>query len=67
MENARYKFDDFAGYADPKNTSTSKGRIFRTVILNRCLDDVTSVSTMRKPFDVFVEGLLLLTSRGDRI
>ena len=45
----------------------AKRRILEIVFLNCCLDDVNLVPTMRKPFDVIVEGLFLKNSRGDRI
>jgi hypothetical protein len=34
--------------------------------LNSRLDGITLVPTMRKPFDVLAEGLLLKNTRGDR-
>ena len=46
---------------------TAKRRILEIVFLNCHLDDVTLVPTMRKPFDVNAEGLLLKNSRGERI
>lgn len=46
---------------------TTKRRILEIVCLNSTLVDVTLVPTMRKPFDMLVEGLLVLSSRGDRI
>jgi len=39
---------------------TSKSKCF-----NRLLDGVSLVTTTRKPFDVVIEGLYSLTSRGD--
>ena len=45
----------------------AKRRLLEIVFLNCRLDDVTLVPTMRKPFDVLVEGLLSENSRGDRI
>jgi len=45
----------------------AKRRILEIVCLNLVLDDVTLVATMRKPFDVLVEGLVLGESRGERI
>lgn len=45
----------------------TKRRILEIVFLNCRLDDVTLVPTIRKPFDVLVEGLLVQSSRGDRI
>jgi len=37
------------------------------VYLNRTLGGVNLLTTMRKPFDVFAEHLLLKDSRGDSI
>lgn len=45
----------------------AKRRILEIVFLNSRLDDVKLVPTIRKPFDVLAEGLLLKDSRGDRI
>ena len=45
----------------------SKRRILEIVCLNCRLDGTNLVATMRKPFDVLVEGLDLSKSRGDRI
>ena len=45
----------------------AKSRILEIVCLNLVLDDVTLVATMRKPFDVLVEGLVSGESRGERI
>ena len=45
----------------------AKRRLLEIVFLNCRLDDVTLVPTMRKPFDVLVEGLLSENSRADRI
>lgn len=44
-----------------------KRRYLEIVILNFVFDDVTLVHTMRKPFDMLAEGLILKDSRGDRI
>ncbi len=44
-----------------------KRRLLEIVFLNSRLDGVTLVPTMRKPFDVLTEGLLLKNSRADRI
>ena len=41
--------------------------ILDSVCLNRTLSDVNLVSTKRKPFDVFAEGLKSENSRGNRI
>ena len=41
----------------------AKHRILEIVFLNCRLEDTTLVPTMRKPFDVLVEGLLLKNSR----
>jgi site-specific DNA recombinase len=41
--------------------------ILDAVCLNRVLDDVTLVTTKRKPFDVLAERPFLKKSRGDRI
>jgi len=40
--------------------------ILDTVLLKRTLSDTSLVTTKRKPFDVFAEGLLLKESRGGR-
>jgi site-specific DNA recombinase len=45
----------------------TKRRILDIVFLNCRLDDGTLVPTIRKPFDVLVEGLLDSASRDDRI
>jgi hypothetical protein len=45
----------------------AKRRILEIVFLNCRLEDVNLVPTMRKPFDVLAEGLLLKNSRGDWI
>ncbi|MEX2167747.1 MAG: recombinase family protein [Pirellulales bacterium] len=45
----------------------AKRRILEIVCLNCTLDDATLVPTIRKPFDVLAEGLLVLSSRGERI
>ena len=47
--------------------SAAKRRILEIVCLNYRLDGKTLVFTTRKPFDVLVEGLLVPSSRGDRI
>ena len=44
----------------------TKRRIHDIVFLNCRLDDGTLVPTMRKPFDVLAEGLLVSSSRDDR-
>ena len=44
-----------------------KRRILEILCLNCRLDDVSLVPTMRKPFDLLAEGLLLKNSRDDRI
>lgn len=44
-----------------------KRRYLEIVFLNFVLDDVTLVPTTRKPFDMLAEGLLVSSSRGDRI
>ncbi len=44
-----------------------KRRILEIVCLNFSLVDVTLVPTIRKPFDVLAEGLLVQSSRADRI
>ena len=43
----------------------TKRRILEIVFLNCRLDDVTLVPTIRKPFDVLAEGLLVQSSRGN--
>ena len=45
----------------------AKRRILEIVFLNCRLEDATLIPTMRKPFDVLAEGLLLKNNRGDRI
>ena len=45
----------------------AKRRILEIVFLNCRLEDVKLVPTMRKPFDVLAEGLILKNSRGERI
>ena len=45
----------------------AKRRILEVVCLNFTLDGVTLVPEMRKPFDVFAEGLSVCSSRGDKI
>jgi len=45
----------------------TKRRILEIVFLNCRLDDTTLFPTMRKPFDVLVEGLLVSSSRGNGI
>jgi hypothetical protein len=45
---------------------SAKRRILEIVLLNCRLDDVNLVATIRKPFDVIAEGLLVSSSRGDR-
>lgn len=44
-----------------------KRRILEILCLNCRLDDISLVPTMRKPFDLLAEGLLLKNSRDDRI
>jgi hypothetical protein len=44
-----------------------KRQILEMLCLNFSLDGETLVPTMRKPFDMLVEGLLVSSSRGDRI
>src|SRR5207244_4475945 len=45
----------------------TKRRILEIVCLNCRLEGKNLVPTMRKPFDVLIEGLDLSNSRGDRI
>ena len=45
----------------------AKRRILEIVCLNCRLDDANLVPTMRKPFDVLAEGLLISLSRSDGI
>jgi site-specific DNA recombinase len=47
--------------------NAAKRRILEIVCLNVRLDDATLVATMRKPFNVLAEGLLITESRGERI
>lgn len=44
-----------------------KRQLLEIVCLNFSLDGVTLVPTMRKPFDILVEGPSVLLSRGNRI
>lgn len=44
-----------------------KRQILQMLCLNFSLDGETLVPTMRKPFDMLVEGLLVSSSRGDKI
>jgi site-specific DNA recombinase len=44
-----------------------KRRYLEIVFLNFILDEVTLVPTTRKPFDILAEGLLVSSSRADRI
>jgi site-specific DNA recombinase len=44
----------------------AKRHILEIICLNFRLDDVSLCPTMRKPFDVLAEGLILKSSRGDR-
>ncbi|WP_425618108.1 recombinase family protein [Anatilimnocola sp. NA78] len=50
-----------------RSNNAVRREILDLVCLNRSLNDVNLVTTKRKPFDVFVEGLNLGKSRGDRI
>lgn len=45
----------------------AKRRLLEIVCLNFSLDGASLIPTMRKPFDVLVEGLSVPLSRGDRI
>jgi site-specific DNA recombinase len=45
----------------------AKRRLLEIVFLNFVLDDVTLVPETRKPFDMLAEGLLVSSSRADRI
>jgi hypothetical protein len=45
----------------------SKRRILEIMCLNRTLDGATLVPEIRKPFDVFAEGLVSEKSRDDWI
>jgi site-specific DNA recombinase len=45
----------------------AKRRLLEIVFLNCKLDGVTLCPEMRKPFDVLAEGLLVSSSRDDRI
>src|SRR4051812_15553690 len=47
--------------------SSTKRQLVEIMSLNRRLDDTTLDLEMRKPFDVLAEGLLVQSSRGDRI
>ena len=44
-----------------------KRHLLEIVVLNFVLDDVSLVPTMRKPFDLLVEGLTVSSNRGDKI
>ena len=46
---------------------SEKRQILNLLCLNLKLDGVTLVPTMRKPFDILIEGLVVPSSRGDRI
>jgi hypothetical protein len=46
---------------------STKRQILEIVCLNFSLDGVTLVPEWRKPFDVLVEGLVVSSSRGDKI
>ena len=50
-----------------KADSPAKRQILEIVCSNLVLDGVTLVPTMRKPFDLTAEGLILAKHRGDRI
>ncbi len=45
----------------------AKRRILEIICLNFRLDGATLCPTMRKPFDIVAEGLVLNNSRGDKI
>jgi hypothetical protein len=45
----------------------AKRRILEIICLNFRLDGATLCPTMRKPFDIVAEGLLIQSSRGDKI
>ena len=47
--------------------SAEKRQLLDLVCLNFRLDDATLVGETRKPFDLLAEGLLISSSRGDRI
>lgn len=49
------------------SNSAARREILDSVCLNRTLSDVSLVTTKRKPFDIFAEGLDLKNSRGERI
>lgn len=46
---------------------SAKREILGLICLNLKLDGATLVPTMRKPFDLLVEGLLVSSSQGERI
>ncbi len=46
---------------------SAKRRLLEIVFLNCTFDDGTLCPTMRKPFDILAEGLLVSSSRDDRI
>jgi site-specific DNA recombinase len=47
--------------------ATAKRRLLETICLNFSLDGATLVPTIRKPFDILAEGLILKNSRRSRI
>ncbi len=47
--------------------STEKRKLVEIVVLNFSLEAESLVPTVRKPFDLLVEGLKVLSSRGDKI
>jgi site-specific DNA recombinase len=54
-------------FLDGRASYAAKRRILEIVFLNCRLEDANLVPTMRKLFDVLVEGLLQKDSRGDWI
>jgi site-specific DNA recombinase len=51
----------------PISKHAQKREILKLVCLNFRLDGVSLVAEMNKPFDMLVEGLLIPSSRGDKI
>jgi len=47
--------------------SAEKRKLVEIVVLNFSLEGESLVPTVRKPFDMLVEGLKVPSSRGDRI
>ena len=50
-----------------KADARTKRQLLQIVCLNYSLDGATLVPTIRKPFDILVEGPISKNNRGDRI